>query len=60
MIDEWECILFPKQTLSTVSVKDVREWVATHIGRSTLSKVKAANKAVEAAERDLFPGTEVA
>jgi hypothetical protein len=49
-----------REALSTVSVKDVREWVATHIGRSTLSKVKAANKAVEAAERDLFPGTEVA
>lgn len=36
--------------LATVSVQDVREWVATNIGQSTLAKVKATTKAVEAAE----------
>jgi hypothetical protein len=49
-----------REALATVSGKDVREWVAANIGRSTLSKVKAATKAVEAAERDRFPDTEAA
>jgi hypothetical protein len=49
-----------REALSTVSVKDVHEWVARNIGRSTLSKVKAVTKAVEVAERSLFPDTEAA
>jgi hypothetical protein len=49
-----------REALATVSGKDVREWVAANIGRSTLSKVKAATKAVEAADRDMFPDTEAA
>ena len=47
-----------REALTSVSVKDVREWVATNIGRSTLSKVKATTKAVEAAERELLLDTE--
>jgi hypothetical protein len=49
-----------REALSTVSAKDVREWVASNIGRSTLSKVKAATTVVAAAERNLFSDTEAA
>jgi len=48
------------EALSTVSVQDVRDWQKSNIGRSTLSKVKATTKAVEAAEQALFPDTKVA
>ena len=42
--------------LSAVSVDDVRDWVSEHVGRSTLSKVRAMTEAgtgrEEAAEQD--------
>jgi hypothetical protein len=48
------------EALSTVSVKNLRDWQATNMERSTLSKVKAVTKAVEAAERGLLMDTKAA
>ncbi len=48
------------EALSTVSVQDLRDWQTSNIGRSTLSKVKATTKAVEAAKRGLLADTKVA
>lgn len=48
------------EALSTVSVQDLRDWQTSNIGRSTLSKVKATTKAVEAAKRGVLADTKVA
>lgn len=45
------------EALSTVSVRDVREWLAANTERSTLSKLKAANKVIDSAEIPLLPDT---
>jgi hypothetical protein len=47
------------EALSTVSVRDLRQWLQANTGRSTLSKLKAANKVIESAET-LEPDTKAA
>mgnify|MGYP001209463495 CR=1 FL=1 len=48
------------EALSTVSVREVREWLAANTGRSTLSKLKAANKVIDSVGTPLLPDTEAA
>lgn len=44
------------EALSKVSVRDLRQWLAANTGRSTLSKLKAANKVIKSAGT-LLPDT---
>lgn len=47
-----------REALASVSVQDLRQWLAANVGRSTLSKLKAANKVIESTEQPLLPDTE--
>jgi hypothetical protein len=45
------------EALASVSVQDLRRWLAANVGRSTLSKLKAANNAIESANPMALPDT---
>jgi hypothetical protein len=47
-----------REAMVSVSVADVRAWVAENVGRSTLSKVSALSAAVHEAERGSVPDTD--
>jgi hypothetical protein len=48
------------QALASVSMDEVRAWVAEHVGRSTLSKVRAVAEAATEPEDASSPGTKLA
>jgi hypothetical protein len=48
------------EALSAVSVSDVRDWVSEHVGRSTLSKVRAVTGATAAGEETTEQDTKAA
>ena len=47
-----------REAMVSVSVQDVRVWVAENVGRSTLSKVSALSAAVNEADPASFPDTD--